>query len=45
MGWKAEDFPNAVALSARELSLPLSSLMTCQQAELVCGRIKAHLED
>lgn len=45
MGWKAEDFPNAVSLSARELSLPLSSLMTCQQAELVCGRIKAHLED
>ena len=44
LGWKAEDFPNAMALFARVLSLPLSSLMTCQQAELVCHRFKAHLE-
>lgn len=41
LGWRAEDFPNAMALFARELTLPLSSLMTCQQAEAVCTRIKA----
>ncbi len=44
LGWKAEDFPNAMALFARELTLPLSSLMTCQQAEAVCARIKAFFE-
>lgn len=44
LGWKAEDFPNAMALFARELTLPLSSVMTCREAELVCGRIKAFLE-
>ncbi len=41
LGWRVEDFPNAMALFARELTLPLSSLMTCQQAEAVCTRIKA----
>lgn len=44
IGWKAGDFPNAMALFARELSLPLSSLMTCQQAEAVCTQIKALLQ-
>lgn len=43
LGWRAEDFPNAMALFSRELTLPLSSLMTCQQAEAVCTRIKALL--
>lgn len=40
LGWRPEDFPNAMALFERELTLPLSSLMTCQQAEAVCARIK-----
>ncbi|WMJ82761.1 DegT/DnrJ/EryC1/StrS family aminotransferase [Oscillospiraceae bacterium LTW-04] len=44
LGLKTEDFPNAMALFARELSLPLSSLMTCQQAEAVCAQIKVYLE-
>ncbi|MFV0497211.1 MAG: DegT/DnrJ/EryC1/StrS family aminotransferase [Candidatus Fimivivens sp.] len=45
LGLKTEAFPNAMALFARELSLPLSSLMTCQHAEAVCTQIKAHLAD
>lgn len=44
LGWNIQDFPNAMALFARELSLPLSSLMTCQQAEAVCTQIKVLLE-
>ncbi|HWP51058.1 MAG TPA: DegT/DnrJ/EryC1/StrS family aminotransferase [Clostridia bacterium] len=44
-GWSTQDFPNAMALFARELSLPLSSVMTCQQAESVCAQIRALLED
>lgn len=39
MGWRSEDFPNAVALYRRELSLPLSSVMTCRDALAVAAQL------
>lgn len=35
MGWRPQDFPNAVGLYKRELSLPLSSVMTDGEVERV----------
>lgn len=44
-GWRIEDFPNANALFLRELTLPLSSVMTPLQAETVCEYIKTLFDD
>lgn len=41
LGWEAGDFPNAMELFSRELSLPLSSVMTESQAVEVCDEIKS----
>ncbi|MEG2174733.1 MAG: DegT/DnrJ/EryC1/StrS family aminotransferase, partial [Oscillospiraceae bacterium] len=35
MGWREDNCPNAIALYEREVSLPLSSVMTVQEADFV----------
>jgi dTDP-4-amino-4,6-dideoxygalactose transaminase len=40
MGWLPEDFPNAMALYHRELTLPLSSVMLREEALYVASQLE-----
>lgn len=40
MGWRPENFPNAMALYHRELTLPLSSVMTRDEALFVARQLE-----
>ena len=44
MGFAVEDFPNALAQFANEITLPLYSTLTEEDVRLVCRRLRAHLE-
>ena len=44
LGWRTDNFPNAMALYQKALSLPLSSVMSIQQAATVCAEIRDVLD-
>ena len=45
MGFRAEDYPNAMAQFENEITLPLYSTLTEEDAQAVCRSLLSHLQD